>query len=149
MNKKITAGLLIGAGAALVWFVRGKFLGTTVIRQITLKVKDGRCGIEEEPKPVELSKKREDMLLWEISSPEGTGCEGQRTVCIDNWRLNGQPTPVPPVTNPAGLCRQVRHGNPPMHVRAHINKQAVPGVYEYDILVDNVVVHDPIVKLTP
>jgi hypothetical protein len=149
MNKKITAGLLIGAGAALVWFFRGKFLGTTFIRQIALTLKDGRCGIAEEPARVELSKKRGDMLLWEISSPQGSGCEGQRTVCIGNWRLNHLPTNEPPVTNPEGLCRQVTHGNPPMHIRAHINSRAAFGEYKYDILVDDVVVLDPIVKLTP
>ena len=149
MNKKITAGLLIGAGAVLAWFFRGKFLGTTFVRKITLKVKDGRCGIEEEPARVELSKKRDDMLLWEISSPQGTGCEGQRTVCIDNWRLHGKPTNVPPVTNQQGLCREIRHGNPSIPILARINRHAPSGEYEYDILVDNVVVHDPIVKLTP
>ena len=149
MNKKITAGLLIGAGTVLAWFFRGRFLGTTFVRQITLKVKNGRCGIEEEPARVELSKKRGDMLLWEISSPQGTGCDGQRTVCIANWRRDGVPTNEPPVTNPTGLCRQVQQGNPPMHIRAHINRRAAYGEYEYDIKVDDVVVHDPIVKLTP
>jgi hypothetical protein len=147
--RKITAGLLVGAGAVLVWFFRGKILGTTFVRSITLKMKNGRCGIEEEPRRVELSKFRDDMILWEISSPQGTGCEGQRTVCIGNWRLNGVPTDVAPVTNPDGLCRPVRQGNPPMHIRGRINRHAPYGEYEYDILVDNVVVHDPIVKLTP
>ena len=147
--KKITAGLLVGVGAALAWFFRGRILGETYVRPIVLKTKNGQCGIEQEPEPVVLHWFRDDMLRWEISSPAATGCEGQRTVCIDNWRLNGVPTTVPPVTNPHGLCRQVRHGNPPTPIVANINHGASFGVYKYDILVDNVVVLDPIVKLTP
>jgi hypothetical protein len=146
--KKFTVGLLVGAAAALTWFFRGSLFGSTFPRSITLKMKNGGCGIEEEPEPVHLSKLRDDRLLWEISSPPTTGCEGQRTVCMGNWRLNGVPTEVPPVTNPTGLCRQVRQGNPPMRILAHIDSHAPLGEYEYDILVDNVVVHDPIVKLT-
>jgi hypothetical protein len=146
--RKSTVGLLVGAGAALAWFVRGKILGTTFDRAITLSTKDGRCTIEEEPARVELHWVFDDRIRWQISSPAGTGCEGQHEVCIGNWRRNGVPTNVPPVTNPHGLCRQIRQGNPPIPIVAHINDKAPLGEYKYDILIDNVVVLDPIVKLT-
>jgi hypothetical protein len=70
-------------------------------------------------------------------------------VCIGNWKLNGVETTVPPVTNPHGLCRQVRQGTQPTPIVARINHAASFGEYKYDILVDDVVVLDPIVKLTP
>jgi hypothetical protein len=146
--KKSTLGFLVGVGAVLAWFFRGKILGNTFDRSIILIMKKGGCGIEEEPAPVRLSKLRDDKIRWEISNPATTGCEGQRTVCIGNWRLNGVPTDVPPVTNPNGLCRQVRQGGPSKQILANIDNHARLGDYEYDILVDNVVVHDPIVKLT-
>jgi hypothetical protein len=146
--KKSLVGLLVGAGAVLAWFFRGKIVGITFDRSITLIMKKGACGIEEEPGPVTLHKLRDDRIRWEISSPSATGCEGQRTVCIGNWRLNGVATNVPPVTNPDGLCRQVRRGGPSKQILAHIDNRAPLGEYEYDILVDNVVVRDPIVKLT-
>jgi hypothetical protein len=147
--KKGTLGLLVGAGAVLAWFFRGRLLGETFVRPITLMMKKNRCGIEREPEPVELHWFRDDMLRWEISNPSRTGCEGRHEVCIGNWRLNGVPTNVPPVTNPQGLCRPVHQGNPPIPVVARINPQAAFGEYTYDILVDTVVVHDPIIKLTP
>ena len=147
--KKITAGLLVGAGATLAWFFRGRILGETFVRPIRLKTNNGECGIEQEPEPVVLHWFRDDMLRWEISSPATTGCEGQHTVCIGNWKLNGVETTVPPVTNPHELCRQVRQGNPPTPIVARINHAASFGEYKYDILVDDVVVLDPIVKLTP
>jgi hypothetical protein len=146
--KKTTAGLLVGAGAVLAWFFRGRLIGQTFVRPIILMTKTGRCGIEQEPARVDLSKFRDDELRWEISSPETTGCAGQREVRIGNWRLQGVPS-VPPVTNPQGLHRQVRQGNPPIPIVGRINRHAPLGEYEYDILVDNVVVQDPIVKLTP
>jgi hypothetical protein len=146
--KKSTVGLLVGVGAVLAWFFRGRILGETFVRPITLTMKNGRCGIEQDPERVELHYLRNDMLRWEISSPSITGCGGQHNVCIGNWRLNGVATDVPPVTNPRGLCRPVLQGNPPMRILAHINQHAPFGEYEYNILVDDVVVHDPIVKLT-
>ena len=147
--KKITAGFLVGAGAVLAWFFRGRILAETFVRPITLKLKNGRCGIDQEPEPVVLHWFRDDILRWELSSPAATGCEGQHHVCIGNWRFNGVETSVPPVSNPFGLCRQVLKGNPPIPIVAHINKFAPFGEYKYDILVDDVVVEDPIVKLTP
>ena len=147
--KKSTVGLLVGAGAILAWFFRGRFFGQTYVRPITLKMKAGRCGIDQEPERVDLSKFRDDTLLWEISNPTTTGCAGQHEVCIGNWRLHGVPTNVPPVTNPQGLCRRIGQGNPAIPIVARINRHAAFGEYEYDILVDDMVVQDPIVKLTP
>lgn len=147
--KKSAVGLLVGAGALLAWFFRGNILGRTFGRSITLQMMNGRCGVEREPELVKLSWILRDKIRWDISSPPVTGCGGQHEVCIGNWRLNGVPTNVPPVTNPNGLCRQIAQGNPPIPVPAHINDDASFGEYKYDILVDNVVVLDPIVKLTP
>ena len=146
--KKSMVGFLVGVGAVLAWFFRGKILGNTFDRSITLITKKGGCGIEDEPEEVTLHKLRDDRIRWEISNPATTGCEGQRTVCIGNWRLNNVPTDVPPVTNPNGLCRQVRQGGPSKHILGNIDYRAPLGEYKYDILVDNVVVQDPIVKLT-
>jgi hypothetical protein len=147
--KKSTVGLLIGVGAAVAWFFRGSILARTFVRSITLQMTNDGCGVEQEPDPVKLSWILDDRIRWDISSPAVTGCGGQHEVCIGNWRLDGVPTNVPPVTNPNGLCRQIRQGNPPISVLAHINDAAPFGEYKYDILVDNVVVLDPIVKLTP
>ena len=146
--KKGAVGFLVGAGVVLAWIFRGKILGRVFDRSITLTMKKGTCGIEEEPAPATLHKLLDDKIRWLISNPADTGCEDQRTVCIGNWRLNGVPTNVPPVNNPEGLCRQVRRGGPPKQILGNIDHQAPLGEYKYDILVDNVVVDDPIVKLT-
>jgi hypothetical protein len=146
--KKSTVGLLVGFGAVLAWFFRGKILGRIFDRSITLTMKKGTCGIEEEPAPVSLSKLQDDKIRWLISNPSATGCEDQRTVCIGNWRLNDVRTDLPPVKNPDGLCRQVRRGGPPKQILGNIDYRAPFGEYKYDILVDDVVVYDPIVKLT-
>jgi hypothetical protein len=145
--QKGTVGILVGAAAALAWFFRGKILGQIFDRSIVLIMKDGQCGIEDEPDPVVLHWLRDDKLRWEISNPP-TGCKENPTVCIGNWRLNGVSTDVPPVTNPNGLCRQVRRGGPSKQILANIDYDALLGEYQYDILVDDEVVHDPIVKLT-
>jgi hypothetical protein len=147
--RKTTAGLLVGVGigAVVAYFFRGRLLGTTFPRLIVLKTKNGNCGFEDEPAPVTLSRLRDDKIRWEISNPMTTGCEGRREVCIGNWRLNGHPTDEPPVTNPQGLCRQVQAGGPPTHILANINRRAPYGEYTYDILIDNRVAADPIVKL--
>ena len=147
MNKS-AVGFLVGAGAVLAWFFRGKIFGTTFDRSITLTMKKGVCGFEEEPDPVTLHKLRDDKIRWVISNPSSTGCGEQHTVCIGNWRLNGHPTDIPPVKNPDGLCRQVLRGGPPKQILGNIDYGAPLGDYEYDILVDGVVVYDPIVKLT-
>jgi hypothetical protein len=147
--KKSIAGLFVGVGvgAALAYFFRGRLLGTTFPRPIILKMKNGKCGIEAEPAPVTLSKFRDDKILWEISNPASTGCEGRREVCIDNWRLNGHPTDEPPVHNAEGLCRQVQAGGPTKQILANINRRAPLGEYTYDVLIDGNVALDPIVKL--
>lgn len=144
--RKSTAGLLIGVGAALAWFLRGRILGTSFRRPITLITKDGRCGLEAEPEPAVLSKFRDDNVRWEISSPRDTGCDGRREVCVGNWRRGGMPAD-PPVRNPNGLCRTIHQGNPPVPMVGHINFGAPLGEYQYDVIVDGVVVEDPIVKL--
>ncbi|HEU4925941.1 MAG TPA: hypothetical protein VFT24_02765 [Vicinamibacterales bacterium] len=146
--RKSAVGFLVGAGVVLAWFFRGKILGRIFDRSITLTTKKDVCGIEEVPAPVSLSKILDDKIRWQISSPSATGCEGQRTVCIGNWRLDGVPADVPPVKNPEGLCRQVRRGGPPKQILGNIDYRAPLGEYTYDILVDDVVVYDPIVKLT-
>ena len=146
--KKGAVGFLVGAGVVLAWIFRGKILGRVFDRSITLTMKKGTCGIEEEPAPATLHKLLDDKIRWLVSNPSATGCEDQRTVCIGNWRLDDVPTDVPPVKNPDGLCRQVRRGGPPKQILASIDYQAPLGEYKYDILVDDVVVVDPIVKLT-
>src|SRR5215203_3964946 len=144
--KRSTSGLLIGAGAALVWFLRGRLFGSTYRVSIELMMKNGRCGIREEPHTVKLHKLFDDKIRWDISNPSATGCAGQRTICIGNWRLNGIPTRVPPVRNAHGLCRPVQPGHS-VPLVAVIDYQAPLGEYEYDILIDDVVAVDPIVKL--
>jgi hypothetical protein len=147
--KKSTAGLLIGAGigAVVAYFFRGRLLGTTFPRPIVLKTKNGTCDIENQPEDVTLSSFRDDKIRWEISNPKTTGCEGRREVCIGNWRLNGHPTSVPPVTNAQGLCRHVQAGGPEMHILANIDRKAPCGEYTYDVLIDGHIAVDPIVRL--
>jgi len=147
--KRSTVGLLVGAGvgAVLAWVFRGRILGNTYDRFIVLETKNGRCDIESQPADVTLSSFRDDKIRWNISNPDPGGCPGRHRVCIDNWRLNGVPTSVPPVTNPQGLCRHVQFGGPSMQILANINRNAPCGEYDYDVKIGDHIAVDPIVKL--
>jgi hypothetical protein len=146
--KKSTAGLLVGmgVGAVLAWVFRGRILGNTFDRYIILKVKNGRCDLESQPGDTTLSKLRDDKIRWNIANPDPGGCPGQHEVCIGNWRLNGVEAD-PPVRNAQGLCRHVHFDGPEKQILANIDRNAKPGVYTYDVLIDGRVAVDPIVKL--
>jgi hypothetical protein len=146
--KRSTVGLLVGAGvgAVLAWVFRGRILGNTYDRYIILKTKNGRCDIDSQPADVTLSSFRDDKIRWNISNPDPGGCPGRHEVCIGNWRLNGVPT-NPPVRNAQGLCRPVDFGGPDKQILANIDRNAECGEYTYDVLIDDRVAVDPIVKL--
>ena len=156
MNNR-TAGLLLGAGVALVvaWLLRSKRDRQRHEVHLTLKaLPGGGAGFEplsEHEAYVTLRKSRVDTIHWIITNPATTGYDGAVRVRIDNWQSPSGD--VSPVLMP-GNSRTVDRGGPSRHIPGVVNPVAPPRFpgeppvsYKYDVLVDDVVVLDPIVKL--
>lgn len=140
--------LLIGAGAALAWLLKGKGKPKRHNRKLTLQANASGCGFEEtDLAPATLNRKRGDLVQWLIENPQGSGCPGRPRVCMGRWTLHGRPieAPVERVggSDPTDLCAEV----PPGVILARAKSHAEPGKYKYSVLVNDVEIIDPMIQI--
>jgi hypothetical protein len=145
MRKRV--GLILaaaGAGAALIWFLRGKVSSRRVHRRdIIVKEKKGDCGIERQPDDVTME--RNDQLHWIISNASqgnGGACDRAVEVCVTNWR------PSNPFDDVGGgrFCRTVRPGQTKT-LPARVKQHAESGQYHYEVWIDGQLAIDPMVEI--
>jgi hypothetical protein len=150
-------GALLAAGSAiLIWlFKKGLDRPVTHHRNIVLGPKQGQCGVAERPTRVRLRRRqagREDTLIWRISnpSPAGSACDRELRVCIENWKLHGEPVDAPLVRPGGGpLCERVRPRTGPATLPARPLQSARTGIYSYEIWIDGQLARDPMVEIVP
>jgi hypothetical protein len=145
MTRK-TAGVLIGGGlgAGAAWLLAKYLLERGVTKvPITLKY-DGTCGVHPVP-DVEISGFF-GPLQWVITNPSRGGCPNV-TVKIANWKRDGESSD-PPVIGLGRFEKEVAAGHHKTIPAAGF--PAMPyGEYKYDILIDDHIVLDPVIKLVP
>ena len=138
--------VLAGAGAALIWLLRGKIHPRAAVHErfITVKEKNGRCEIERQPDPVRM--KKNEQLHWIISNGAASGgtCDRNVDVCIGHWN------PSEPLEDTGGgrFCRSVRPGQT-KRLPARVKQNTAYGKYHYDVLIDGRTAVDPMVEIVP